>query len=338
MAMDNLQVRLRRRPSGMPAPGDFELAAAALPVAGPGQVLVRVLYLSLDPALRPRMEPVSAYAGAVALGATIPSAALGVVIASSSPAYAPGDHVFGFFGWQSYCVADAGDIRRIEPARAPLPKWMSLLGLSSFTAWIGIGHIGRPAPGETVVVSAAAGATGAIAGQLARIAGARAVGIAGGPEKCGYVVRQLGFDACVDYRAANFEAQLDAACPDGVDVNFENVGGAVLKTVFRRMNQGGRVVLCGLVAEYGSGSSNSGNWPDGPSLWPAVYQSLRIEGFRASTHFARLPEFIDAALDWAAQGRLRQHEHITEGIANAPAAFIAMLQGRHLGKAMVRVA
>lgn len=334
MALDNLQVRLKRRPAGMPVPGDFELAAAALPVAGPGQVLVRVLYLSLDPALRPRMEPVSAYAGAVALGATIPSPALGVVMASNSPAYAAGDHVFGFFGWQTHCVADAGEVRRIDPARAPLPKWMSLLGLSSFTAWIGMGRIARPKSGETVVVSAAAGATGAIAGQLARIAGARAVGIAGGPEKCDYVVRQLGFDACVDYRAAGFEARLDAACPDGIDVDFENVGGAVLKTVFHRMNQGGRVVLCGLVAEYGSG----GGWPDGPSLWPAVYQSLRIEGFRASTHFQSLPEFIDAALDWAAQGRLRQHEHITEGIAQAPVAFIDMLQGRHLGKAMVRVA
>lgn len=331
--MDNLQVRLKRRPDGAPVAGDFDLCAGDLPEPAPGQLLVRVLYLSLDPALRPRMEPFSAYAGAVPLGALIPSAALGVVLESRSPLYAAGDHVFGFFGWQTYCAADADAVRRIDPLLAPLPKWMSLLGLSAFTAWLGMTRIGCPAPGETVVVSAAAGATGAVAGQLARIAGARAVGIAGGAAKCAYVVEQLGFDACVDYRAPDFEARLDAACPGGVDVNYENVGGAVLRTVYRRMKPAGRVVLCGLVSEY-----SSGQWADGPSLWPAVYQSLRIEGFRASAHFHRVPEFVTAALAWAAEGRLRQHEHITDGIANAPAAFIAMLEGRHLGKAMVRLA
>ncbi|GIL01830.1 MAG: NADP-dependent oxidoreductase [Alphaproteobacteria bacterium] len=330
--MKNLQVVLGRRPSGAPVPEDFELFAAPMPVPGEDDVLVRTTYLSVDPALRPRMNAVSAYAGPVAIGAVIPSPALGVVIRSLSPHFRPGDHVTGFFGWQAYAVVPADGLRQIDIDRAPEPKWLSLLGLSAFTAYVGVAELGRPRPGETLVVSAAAGATGAVAGQIARIFGARSVGIAGGPEKCAHVVDELGFDACLDYRAPDFVERLDAACPAGIDVDFENVGGDVLRAVFDRMNVAGRVILCGLVAEY-----NSDQWAAGPSLWPAVYKSLRIEGFRASRHFDRIPEFVDKALAWAAEGRLRQSEHIVEGLANAPAAFCQMLAGRHLGKVMVRV-
>ena len=332
-AATNTLVRLKRRPVGAPQAADFELARAPMPRPGADEVLVKVLYLSLDPALRPRMNAVSDYAGAVALGETIPSPAIGVVTETRSPLLNPGDHVFGFLGWQSHAVAKAADLRIIDPARAPLPKWMSLLGLSSFTAWIGLTEIGRPRPGETLVVSAASGATGAVAGQIARIMGARAVGIAGGPDKCRHVVEELGFDACVDHRAPDFSARLDAACPDGIDVDFENVGGGVLRAVFARMNPFGRIVICGLVSDY----NRDGAWPDGPCLWPAVHKSLRIEGFRASRYFDRIPEFTDAALGWAAQGRLKQSEHISEGIENAPQAFVDMLAGRHIGKAMVKV-
>lgn len=332
MTIVNREIRLRRRPSGPPQADDFELGEAPVPEPAPGQVLVKVLYVSLDPALRPRMNAVSDYAGAVAIGETIPSPALGVVVASRSPLFAEGDHVFGFLGWRSFAAIDAAVLRRIFPERAPLPQWMSLLGLSSFTAWIGLEEIGKPKPGETVVVSAAAGATGAIVGQIARIRGARAVGIAGGADKCRYVVDQLGFDACVDYRAPDFAAQLDAACPNGIDVDFENVGGAVFRAVFARMNLLGRVALCGLVSEYNDGVS-----ADGPNLWPAVHKSLRIEGFRASRFFDRIPEFVEQALMWRDEGRLRHADHIADGIENTPRAFIDMLAGKHVGKAMVKV-
>lgn len=324
------RVCLRRRPAGEPTADDFELQASTVPEPTPGEVLVRVLLLSIDPSLRPRMNPVSDYAGAIAIGDTIPCPAIGIVAESHSDKFAEGEHVFGVMGWQTHAVMPAESLRKIDPRRAPLPKWMSLLGLSSFTAYIGLTEIGRPRPGETVVVSAASGATGSVAGQIARIMGARAVGIAGGPEKCRYVVEELGFDACVDYRTPDFGERLAAACPDGVDVDFENVGGDVLKAVFGRMNLLGRVVICGLVSEY-----SREVWPDGPNLWPAVHKSLRIEGFRASRYFDRIPEFVDKALAWSAEGRLRHSEHITHGLANAPQAFVDMLAGRHLGKAMV---
>lgn len=330
--MQGMQVRLKCRPHGLPVISDFETVACAAPPVGEGQVLIQTLYTSVDPALRPRMNAVSAYAGPLELGDPIPSSGLGVVLESRDGRFGVGDYVFGMTGWQTCAVLPGDELRRIHPDRAPLPKWLSLLGLSSFTAYIGMTELGEPKPGETVVVSAASGGTGAIAGQLARIAGARAVGIAGGPAKCRHVVEVLGFHACVDHKAPDFERQLDAACPDGVDVNYENVGGRILAAVYDRMNVGGRVVVCGLVSEY-----NESGWPGGPSLWPTVYKSLRIEGFRASRYFDRIPEFVDRALGWADQGKLTMTEQIYHGIENAPAAFIEMLQGRHLGKAMVEL-
>jgi NADPH-dependent curcumin reductase len=328
----NLQVRLKRRPHGAPTLEDFEIISAPIPTPETGEILVQTTYLSVDPALRPRMNAISAYAGSVAIGERIPSSAIGVVVESNSDRFRRGDHVFGFFDWQNFAACPADAARSIDPLLAPLTKWLSLLGLSSFTAYIGVTELGRPQPGETLVVSAASGATGSIVGQIAKIAEARAVGIAGGTEKCRYVVEKLGFDACVDYRAQDFVDQLDAACPNGIDVDFENVGGEILKTVFARMNQYGRVIVCGLVSEYGKDV-----WPQGPNLWPTVYKSLRIEGFRASRYFDRIPEFVEKALAWSAEGRLIHREHIVEGIENAPFAFVEMLAGRHLGKVMVKV-
>jgi NADPH-dependent curcumin reductase len=328
----NTQVRLVRRPVGPPQAEDFEVVTQPIAQPGPGELLVRTLYLSVDPALRPRMEAVSEYAGALSLHEVVPSPALGIVEASGDPAFNPGDHVAGSFGWQSYALCSAREARRIDPDRAPLPKWLSLLGLSAFTAWVGITLIGRPVAGETVVVSAATGATGAVAGQIARILGARAAGIAGGAQKCRAAVELFGYDACVDHRAPDFADQLSAACPDGIDVDFENVGGEVLARVHEHMAIGGRMVICGLVSEY----SRPEGWLPGPSLWPAVYKSLRIEGFRASRYFHLLPQFTEQALDWAGQGLLTHREHITEGIEHTPQAFVDMLAGRHFGKAMVK--
>ncbi len=330
--MNGVQIRLKSRPVGLPSRADFERSDQPQRSPGKGEVLVRTLYISVDPALRPRMNAISEYAGALAIGDVIPASGLGVVIASRDDKFRSGDHVFGFLGWQSHAVLQANELRHIDPSRAPLPKWLSLLGLSSFTAYIGITELGRPRPGETVVVSAAAGGTGAMAGQFARIAGARVVGIAGGGEKCRHVVDNLGFDQCIDHRAPDFEARLSAACPDGIDVDYENVGGRILGTVYERMNIGGRVIICGLASEY-----HNDGWAAGPSLWPTVYKSLRIEGFRASRHFDRVPEFIEQALLLAEEGRLTHYEQIYRGLENAPAAFIDMLQGRHLGKAMVEL-
>jgi NADPH-dependent curcumin reductase CurA len=329
----NQQIVLKRRPAGAPVPADFELVQTDLPQLQPDEVLVQLAYLGLEPAARPRMNAASPYSTPIEIGGIVSSTGVGVVVTSRSPQHRPGDHVFVHSGWQQYCVVRAGEVRRIDPSLAPLPKWLSLLGLSSFTAYIGMTELARPKPGETVVVSAASGATGAIAGQIAKIIGARAVGIAGGAEKCLHA-EALGFDACVDYRRPDFAEQLDAACPNGIDVDYENVGGEILRIVFQRMNRFGRVILCGLVAEY----NDLDNPPLGPNLWRAVYNGLRIEGFLASRYYDRIPEFVERALRWSSEGRLKQSEHIVRGMENVPAAFLDLMAGRHLGKVIVQLA
>jgi len=330
--MDNRQIVLKRRPVAVPVLDDFDLVRTDLPQPQPGEILIRLAYLGLEPAARPRMNANSPYSNPIEIGGVIPSTGVGVVVSSRSTRHRPGDHVFVHSGWQRYCLVREDDARGIDTRLAQLPKWLSLLGLSSFTAYIGMTELARPLPGETVVVSAASGATGAIAGQIAKIMGARAVGIAGGAEKCRYA-EKLGFDACVDYRQQDFGARLEAACPNGIDVDYENVGGEILRTVFQRMNRRGRVILCGLVAEYNSLES----FPPGPNLWRAVYNALRIEGFLASRYYDRIPEFIERALHWSSESRLRHYEHIVRGLENAPAAFLDLLAGRHLGKVMVEL-
>jgi NADPH-dependent curcumin reductase CurA len=315
----------------MPVAADFAFVEAPLPALAAGEVCVRMQLLGLEPAARPRMNAESKYSRPVAIGGVVPSTGVGVIVGSRCDGYREGDGVFVQSGWQRYCTVKASEARLIDPARAPLPKWLSLLGLSSFTAFIGITELARPHPGETVVVSAASGATGAVAGQIARILGARSVGIAGGAEKCRHA-ESLGFAACIDYRDPAFPTSLDAACTGGIDVDFENVGGALLDAVVPRMNRFGRIVLCGLVAEY-----NLATAPRGPNLWPAVYNSLRIEGFLASRYFSRIPEFIDTALQWSQAGLLRHAEHIVRGMENVPAAFLDLLNGRHLGKVIVEL-
>jgi hypothetical protein len=329
--MINQQIVLVRRPDGMPVPADFAFIEIPLPALAAGEICVRMLYLGLEPAARPRMNMGSKYSRTVDIGGVVPSTGIGVIAGSRSDGHREGDYVFVQSGWQRYFTVKASEARLIDPARAPLPKWLSLLGLSSFTAFIGITELARPNPGETVVVSAASGATGAVAGQIARIMGARAVGIAGGADKCRHA-ESLGFEACIDYRNPVFAVQLDAACPDGIDVDFENVGGVLLDAVVPRMNRFGRVILCGLVAEYNLAAA-----PRGPNLWPAVYNSLRIEGFLASRYFSRIPEFIDTALQWSQAGLLRHAEHIVRGMENVPAAFLDLLNGRHIGKVIVEL-
>lgn len=331
--MQNQQIVLKRRPVGVPVLDDFEMQRPDIAALGEDEVLVRLCYLGLEPSARMRMNAESPYSQPIAIGGVVSSTGVGIVVESRSRRLKPGDHVFVHSGWQQYFVVKDSDARRIDVGLASLPQWLSLLGLSSFTAYIGMTELARPQSGETVVVSAASGATGAVAGQIARIMGARVVGIAGGAEKCRYVVDSLGFDDCVDYRQPDFEARLDAACPDGIDVDYENVGGKILHTVFPRMNRYGRVILCGLVAEY-----NNQDLTPGPNLWRAVYHALRIEGFLASRYWDRIPEFVDAALRWSQAGELRHREHIVAGFDNVPAAFLDLLAGRHLGKVMVELA
>lgn len=329
--MINQQIVLVRRPDGMPVAADFAFVEGPVAALAAGEVCVQMQLLGLEPAARPRMNAGSKYSRTVDIGGVVPSTGIGVIVGSRCDGYREGDHVFVQSGWQRYFVVNASEARLIDPARAPLPKWLSLLGLSSFTAFIGTTELARPNPGETVVVSAASGATGAVAGQIARIMGARAVGIAGGADKCRHA-ESLGFEACIDYRDPTFASQLDAACPDGIDVDFENVGGLLLDAVIPRMNRFGRVILCGLVAEYNLTAA-----PRGPNLWPAVYNSLRIEGFLASRYFSRIPEFIDTALRWSHAGLLRHAEHIVRGMENVPAAFLDLLNGRHIGKVIVEL-
>jgi NADPH-dependent curcumin reductase CurA len=329
--MMNQQIVLVRRPDGMPVAKDFAFVEAPVAALAAGEVRVRMQFLGLEPAARPRMNADSKYSRTIDIGGVIPSTGIGQIVDSECEGYNVGAWVFVHSGWQRYFTVKASEARVIDLARAPPPKWLSVLGMSSFTAYIGIKGLARPNPGETVVVSAASGATGAVAGQIARIMGARAVGIAGGAEKCRHA-ESLGFEACIDHRDPAFSAHLDAACPDGIDVDFENVGGALLDAVVPRMNRFGRVILCGLVSEYNLAAA-----PRGPNLWPAVYNSLRIEGFLASRYFSRIPEFIDTALQWSQAGMLRHAEHVVHGMENVPAAFADLMNGRHIGKVIVEL-
>lgn len=323
--------RLAAHPQGVPQESDFLCDTITLPPLADDQLRLRITHASLDPALRPRMNAVSAYAGAVGLGEVIPAPAIGEVVESTAPAWPVGSFVSGMFGWQEEIVTSATGLWPVDPRRAALPDWLGVLGLSSFTAWAGITKIGKPQAGETVVVSAAGGATGSMAGQYAKIHGARVVGIAGGQAKCARVVDDFGFDACVDYRASDFLAQLDRACPDGVDVNYENVGGAVMEAVYERMNIAGRMVLCGMVSEYSAADA----FRNGPSMWPIVYKSLRVEGFRASRYWHLMPEFTTQVLGWREAGLLRSQHTLSHGFQSLPKAFISMLKGENFGKAMV---
>ncbi len=338
MTETNLQVLLRRRPQGAPVPEDFEVAETPAPTPGPGQVLVRARFLSLDPYMRGRMSDAKSYAKPVALGAVMEGATVGEVVASSDPGFAPGDVVMGGQGWQRFCVMDAARLRRVDTAVAPLSAYLGVLGMPGLTAWVGLEDIGTPKAGETVVVSAASGAVGQVVGQLARARGCRVVGIAGGPAKCDFVVKGLGFDAGLDHRQP-LGPQLDAACPDGIDVYWENVGGHVQEAVFPRLNDFGRMVMCGMIAQYNiAPGADATGAPPGPNLGPVVRKRLRIQGFIVSdTGWGRYDAFLAEMTPLIAEGRMRWREDVVEGLDAAPRAFIGLLQGENFGKLVVRI-
>ena len=332
------QIVLASRPGGPPQRENFRIETIPMPAIPPGGLLLRVLYLSLDPYMRGRMSAARSYAAPASIGMAMPGEAVAEVIASDQPGYAPGDIVAAQTGWCTHAISDGAGVRKIDPALAPVTTALGILGMPGFTAYGGLTVIGRPKSGETVVVAAASGPVGSLVGQLARMAGARAVGIAGGPEKCRYVFEDLRFDAAIDHRAPEFADKLAAACPNGIDVYFENVGGAIWQGVLPLLNKFARVPLSGLIAQY-----NQQDTTAGPNLLPATMrqllsQSVTLCGFinydLAEGHY---PAFLQTVSAGIRDGQIRYREDITDGLENAPAAFIGMLEGRNFGKALVRV-
>ena len=335
----NRRVLLKSRPVGEPKPTDFEIADAPLPSPADGELLCRTIWLSLDPYMRGRMNDVKSYAAPVEIGGVMVGGTVSEVIESKHPGFAPGDFVLGYGGWQTHHVARVtarpgpfGPLK-LDPEAAPISTALGVLGMPGMTAYVGLLDIGQPKPGETVVVSAAAGAVGSAVGQMAKLKGARAVGVAGSPEKCAYVVKELGFDACVSYRSPDLFGALKAECPNGIDVYFDNVGGDVLKAVLRQVNPFARIPLCGHIAQY-----SATELPPGPNLGVVVGMRVKIQGFIVSDHVDRLGDFLREASAWMREGRLKYREDVAEGLDSAPAAFIGLLRGKNLGKQLVRVA
>jgi NADPH-dependent curcumin reductase len=328
----NRQILLKRRPNGLPVPADFETANGPLAEPGEGEVLLRGIYLSLDPYMRGRISGVRSYARPTEIGDVIEGRVVGQVVRSRDPGFREGDYAAGGYGWQLYSAVPAGGLQKLDPAEAPISTALGVLGMPGMTAYIGLSDIGQPKAGETVVVSAASGAVGAVAGQLAKRQGARVVGIAGGVEKCRYVETELGFDSCIDHRSPDSGAALEHACPNGIDVYFENVGGAVQQAVFPLLNDFGRMVMCGMIAEYNDTSPRPG-----PNLGAVVRKRLKIQGFIVSDQRHRHAEFRAAAAPLVRSGQLKYREDIVEGLERAPEAFIGLLQGRNFGKLLVKL-
>ena len=331
--MRNRQVLLASRPPATVAPENFRVVDAEVPVPREGEVLVRNQWLSLDPYMRGRMKDAKSYAAPVAIDAVMEGQCVGEVVESRDPAFKPGDRVLAKTGWQLYGVAAARDVGKIDDARVPASYYLGILGMPGFTAWFGLNEIGKPKAGETFVVSAASGAVGSVAGQLAKLAGCRVVGIAGGKAKCDYVVAELGFDACVDHRSPTFEEDLARACGGGIDIDFENVGGAVLDAVLGQVKPFSRIIVCGLVAETSSPEPYAYK-----RMRSVLVNRVRMQGMIVFDWKGRYGEALEALSKLLAEGRLKYRESIVEGIDNAPQAFIALLAGGNFGKQLVRLA
>ena len=329
----NRRVTLAARPEGFPKESDFVVDEVNVPGPGTGEVLVRVQYASVDPYQRGRMSEARSYAQPLEIGDVITSQGLGEVVESNDGRFSPGDVVVGQLGWQEYAVARAGSLRQVPPGLKPTTLALHVLGTTGLTAYFGLFEVGRPRPGDTVVVSGAAGAVGQVVGQLAKIAGCRAVGIAGGPEKKADLTDYYGFDAAIDYKADDVRAELKAGCPNGVDVYFDNVGGEISQAVHARLNVGARIAICGQVSQYNLEQPQ-------PTFHPGllVVYRARMEGFLIYDYAHRFGEAIPRLAAWVAEGRIRYKEDVLEGIERAPEAFLRMLRGENQGKQLVRVA
>jgi NADPH-dependent curcumin reductase CurA len=339
------RIVLARRPEGQPTQEDFRLEDAPMPEPDAGEMLVRVIWLTLDPYMRGRMDDAKSYASPVPVGGTMEGGTVAQVVTSDNPKFSPGDYVLTHSGWCSHAVSNGNGVRKLDPAQAPLSTALGVLGMPGLTAYVGLHEHGRPEPGETLVVGAATGAVGSLVGQLAKIHGLRVVGVAGGAEKCTFAVDELGFDACIDHRAAPdakaLREGLAAACPDGVDIYYENVGGKTLEAVIPLMNPFGRIPVCGMISWYNLGGLGMGETP-GPNLLPRVWRTilvnrLAVRGFIVTDHADRLRDFISEVPQYIRDGRVKYRESIAEGLENAPAAFLSLLKGGNFGKQLVMV-
>ncbi len=332
----NRQFRLKTRPSGRIKTSDFDLVEAAIPEPGPGEALVRNLYLSLDPTNRIWMSDMDQYMPPVELGAVMRGGGIGVVVKSNTPAYKVGDHVSGLVGWQDYTIAgEAPELRMgVIPKGLPVPltTMMGACGMTGLTAYFGLLELGQPKAGETVVVSAAAGAVGSVVGQIAKIKSCRAVGIAGGKEKCRFLVESLGFDAAIDYKAPDWKEQLVEATPDGIDVNFENVGGEIMEAVMARMNLFSRMPLCGMISGYNT------DQPMRADFSPILMRRITVRGFIVIDFMAKYAEGAMQLAQWVAEGRLKHNETIVDGLEQAPTAVNKLFDGENIGKLIVKIA
>jgi NADPH-dependent curcumin reductase len=334
----NDQFLLAARPVGLPKDSDWLRAAPPLAELQDGEVRIKILYISLDPAMRGWMNEGKSYVRPVNIGEVMRAGGIGIVEESKSSKFSAGDTVMGVMGVQRYWSGPAEDkgamLAKVDPSMAPLPTWLNALGMPGMTAYFGLLDVGQPKPGETVVVSGAAGAVGMTVGQVARQMGCRVVGIAGGEDKCRFVVEELGFDACIDYKAGPVHAGLKEHCPQGVDVYFDNVGGDILDAVLTRINMKARIVICGAISQYNVTSAVKG---------PANYLSLlvnraRMEGMLVTDYAARYPEGAATIARWMGEGSFKTREHIVEGFENFPSALLMLFEGKNLGKLVLKVA
>jgi NADPH-dependent curcumin reductase CurA len=336
-AARNRQVLLASRPHGEPRPDNFKLVESDVPQPGPGRMLLRTIYLSLDPYMRGRMSAGPSYARPVEVGEVMEGRSVCEVVGSNLPQYREGDVVFAPAGWQEYSLSDGSGARKIDPALGPISYALGVLGMPGLTAYTGLLNIGQPKPGETLVVAAASGAVGSVVGQVGKIKGCRVVGIAGGERKCKYVAEELGFDACLDHHQPDLPARLKVACPKGIDVYFENVGGAVFDAVLPLLNDFARVPVCGIIAHY-----NDTELPAGPDrvsslLLSILVKRLTFRGFIVGDFAAQFPDFLRDVSGWLREGRVKYREDITDGLENAPRELIGLLRGENFGKKIIRV-
>lgn len=331
----NKQITLAARPVGLPEESDFKMVESPIPTPKDGEVLVRNLYLSVDPYMRGRMNDAKSYAEPVKLGEVMEAGAVGKVLESKNPQYRPGDIVVGSLGWQEYAVSNGRGLRRVDPGIAPISTALGVLGMPGLTAYFGLLDICHPRAGETVVVSGAAGAVGSIAGQIAKIAGCRVVGIAGSDQKIDFLVKELGFDAAFNYKTTtDYYAKLKELCPNGIDVYFDNVGGAITDAVMRLINVRARIAICGQISQY-----NLAKPETGPRWLPQlIVKQAKVEGFLVFQFADRYAEALRHLAQWLRERKLKYKEEFTEGIESAPQAFIGMLSGKNTGKQLVRVA
>jgi NADPH-dependent curcumin reductase CurA len=337
-ASNNRRIVLVSRPEGEPSAANFKLETADIPQPRDGQVLLRNLWMSLDPYMRGRMSAAKSYAAPVEVGAPMVAGTVSEVVESKRPEYNPGDIVLSYTTWSDYALSNGSDLRKLDPKLAPVQTALGVLGMPGFTAWAGMRNIGQPKAGETVVVAAAAGPVGSFVGQYAKLKGCRAVGVAGGAEKCKYLVDELGFDAAIDHRDPALAKKLAEACPKGIDVYFENVGGKVWDAVFPLLNDFARVPVCGIVAHYSDTALPAG--PDRtPMLMGAILRRrLTVRGFIVWDFQDQLADFNREAGGWLREGRIKYREDIVQGLENAPEAFMGMLKGKNFGKLLVKIA